>query len=155
MGRENFVKINEKKIELKEKIKNSKKNYFKKLNFLKKDLFDENISSERINNMYSYMEKNLKKLPKCKIDTKDLMNTFRILENINKLNSKKILQNSKIDENMKLETRRNNQEREFFHDFYAEDDDFIENLNYQCVFPNCGKIFANADQWKNHYDYHL
>ena len=104
------------------------------------------------------MKKNFKKLPKNDINTKDLMNTYRILENINKLNTKKFDVSPKKEDPLEPlelnEDKTLNQSALFFNNFYNEND-YEEKMEYECVFNGCGKSFANSEVWKKHHEMHV
>lgn len=149
LGKENFFEKNPKFSPKKEDTINSLSNQITKFDFLKNEIYDEDLESQRIKNIYSYMKKNFKNLPKTDINTKDLMNTYMILENINKLNKKKFDLTAKREE--PFTENKNSNEMNYFNDFYNENE-FEEKLDFECIFSNCGKTFATSDLWKKHYE---
>jgi len=162
---------NEKSIEnVREKLEdtsNSLSNKVRRFDFLNKEIFEEEINDKknliendgRIKKIYSFMEKNFKKLPKSNINTKDLMNTFRILDNIKKLNKKKYNFSPKFSAKNHNQYNSNlieNENKNNFQDFFIElyKDDYEEKIGYDCVFPSCGESFKTSQKWKEHYEMH-
>lgn len=156
--------------------------------FLEKNIFEEDLEdiedngniennevaqkqkakNPRIEKIYSYMEKNFKKLPKSDINTKDLIYTYTISENLNKFKSiktdfsqnliqNKIKQDNDIDLNMNFLENKNLCNFDFFFNIYKEFDvyDYGEVKTFDCIFKDCGKSFPNSKNWKQHYEMHL
>ena len=154
LGKENSLIKKQKISEKKEDTENSLSDKKGKYDFLKREAFGEEFESQRVQTIYSFMKKNFKKLPKSEFNTKDLMNTYRILENINKLNTKKYDRNPKKEENLNLNENKKQDQSDFFNNFY-NDNDCVEKLEYECIFVECGKTFKTSDQWKKHYETHF
>ena len=157
LGKENSSSKNNHHSEEKEETINSSSNLSQKFNFLNKELYDEDFNSKRIQNIYSHLKKNFKRLPKTEINTKDLMNTYRILENINKLNGAKSKSSFKkdrqIEDSLNLNENETSYKDDFFYNYYNEND-YEEKLQYECVFGGCGKGFETSEKWKAHYELH-